>query len=104
IRAVMVGTAMIATSRHRTRQLLIENGEPLRPPADAALPADAAPLRRAWDSGTGSPPCPGSLEAPTPGPAWPEPTASGPLCGGAPLPLSGRSGGRGCRTAVSVVI
>ena len=28
----MVGTAMIATSRQRTRQLLIENGEPLRPP------------------------------------------------------------------------
>src|SRR6202034_4826151 len=104
MRAVMVGTAMIATSRQRTRQLLIENGEPLRPPADAALPAGTTPLRRAWDSGTGSPPCPGSPEAPAPGPAWPEPTASGPLCGGGPPPLSGRTAGFVCRRPLSFVL
>src|ERR1700728_1549384 len=104
MRAVMVGTAMIATSRQRTRQLLIENGEPLRPPADAALPAGATPLRRAWDSGTGSPPCAGSPDAPAPGPAWPGPTASGPLCGGAPLPLSGRSEACDCRPPFPLVI
>ena len=33
-----VGTAMIATSRQRTRQLLIENGEPLRLAGAAAAP------------------------------------------------------------------
>src|ERR1700727_65304 len=100
MRAVMVGTAMIATSRQRTRQLLIENGEPLRP-VDAAWRAGATPLRRACDSGTGSPACPGS---PTPEPAWPGPTASGPLCGGGPRPLGRRSGGCACRPPFPLVI
>src|ERR1700722_18553071 len=98
----MVGTAMIATSRQRTRQLLIENGEPLRPPVDAAFAAGTTPLRRARDSRAGSPPRPGSPDAP--GPAWPGPTASGPLCGGAPLPLSGRSGACVCRPPFPLVI
>jgi hypothetical protein len=39
----MVGTAMIATSRQRTRQLLIDSGEPLRT-GGVGLPAGATPL------------------------------------------------------------
>src|ERR1700719_3959041 len=87
--AVMVGTAMIATSRQRTRQLLIDRGEPLRTEG-MALPAGAAPLRRGGDTGTGRLTWAGSPAEPAPGPVWPRPTARGPPCDEPPLPFSGR--------------
>src|SRR5580658_2386129 len=89
IRAVMVGTAMIATSRQRTRQLLIDSGEPLRT-GSVALPAGTAALRRAGVTGTGRLTCEGSPAEPAPWPLWPRPTARGPPGGGPPLPLNGR--------------
>jgi len=79
MRAVAVGTAMIAISRQRTRQLLSDQRDPLRA-VDPADPADPAPLvlpdgvppgRRTGVTGTGKPTCP--LWLPGPGPMSPGP-------------------------------
>src|ERR1700722_6501919 len=75
---------MIAISRQRTRQLLIENGEPLR---GAGAPTGAsAPPRWGGAAGTGRFAWPGGLlKAPPPGP-----TANDPPWGELPPPVIGR--------------
>src|ERR1700730_686197 len=83
IRAVTVGTVMIAMSRQRTRQLLIENGEPLRgagPPAGTGTPPRGGEAGTGRFAGPGGPP-----KAPAPGP-----TATHPPWGGLPPPVTGR--------------
>src|SRR5438552_810511 len=75
---------MIAMSRQRTRQLLIEKGEPLRGAGPSV--GARAPPRRGGEAGTGRFAWPGGLsKAPAPGP-----TANDPPWGALPLPDTGR--------------
>src|SRR5215469_14193697 len=105
--AVTVGTAMIAMSRQRTRQLLSDRRDFLRNglPAVTSGGLDSRGRDGAARTGRpGSPAPPGPPKAPAPGPPCPGPTASGPPFGGPPPPFSGSPEAGACGPPFPLVI